>query len=136
MTVSGSGGGFLPLRGAAATKKSCSLNNIMEIAASAASDAAMTKKRNILAFRRTKTMRNEKGIATWVIVLIIAIVIVAAIFWSRYFAKPMATVMMQGADQAQPAIEKAKRASDAVSKANQVTEDIAKKAGQEPAPEK
>lgn len=81
-------------------------------------------------------MRNEKGIATWVIVLIIAIVIVAAIFWSRYFAKPMATVMMQGADQAQPAIEKAKRASDAVSKANQVTEDIAKKAGQEPAPEK
>ena len=64
-------------------------------------------------------------------VVIIALIIVAAIYWARYFAKPMATVMMGGAEQAQPAIEKAKQASDAVSRANKVTEEAAKKVSED-----
>jgi hypothetical protein len=43
----------------------------------------------------------------------------------------MATVMMGGAEQAQPAIEKAKQASDAVSRANKVTEEAAKKVSED-----
>ena len=72
-------------------------------------------------------MEKEKGISKLVLFVIIALIIVAAIYWARYFAKPMATVMMGGAEQAQPAIEKAKQASDAVSRANKVTEEAAKK---------
>ena len=71
-------------------------------------------------------MKNEKGIATWVVILIFALIVVGAIYFS-YFAKPMATVMMQGADQATPAIEKAQKASEAVGKVNSATEDVAKK---------
>jgi cell division septal protein FtsQ len=44
-------------------------------------------------------MKNEKGISAWAIVLIIALLICAGVLWSKYYAKPMATVMMQGADQ-------------------------------------
>jgi uncharacterized membrane protein YvbJ len=73
-------------------------------------------------------MKNEKGISTWAIILIIAVFIGAAILWFKYFAKPMATVMMGGAEQAQPAIEKAHQASDAVNRANKVVEEAAKKA--------
>jgi hypothetical protein len=62
-----------------------------------------------------------------VLFLIIAIIIIAAIYWARYFAKPMATVMMGGTEQARPAIEKAKQANDAVNKNNQMTEDAARK---------
>ena len=72
-------------------------------------------------------MKNEKGASKWVLIIIIALIIVAAIYWSKYFAKPMATVMMGGAEQAQPAIEKAKQASDAMSRANRVAEEAAKK---------
>ena len=78
-------------------------------------------------------MKNEKGISKFSLFLIIAIIIVAAICWARYFAKPMATVMMGGAEQARPAIEKAKQASDAVNRANQVTEDAARKASEDAA---
>jgi uncharacterized protein (UPF0333 family) len=78
-------------------------------------------------------MKNEKGISKLVLFLIIAIIIVAAIYWARYFAKPMATVMMGGAEQAQPAIEKARQASDAVNRATQVTEDAAKKINEDAA---
>jgi uncharacterized membrane protein YvbJ len=81
-------------------------------------------------------MKNEKGIATWTIILIIALLIGAAILWSKYFAKPMATVMMGGAEQAQPAIEKAQQASDAVSRANKVAEEAAKKASEDADKEK
>ena len=76
-------------------------------------------------------MEKEKGISKLVLVVIIALIIVAAIYWARYFAKPMATVMMGGAEQAQPAIEKAKQASDAVSRANKVTEESAKKVSED-----
>ena len=76
-------------------------------------------------------MEKEKGISKLVLVVIIALIIVAAIYWARYFAKPMATVMMGGAEQAQPAIEKAKHASDAVSRANKVTEEAAKKVSED-----
>ncbi len=72
-------------------------------------------------------MKNEKGISKWVLLLIIGIIIIAAIYWSKYFAKPMATVMMGGAEQAQPAIEKAKQASDVASQANKAAEEAAKK---------
>ena len=41
--------------------------------------------------------------------------------------------MMGGAEQAQPAIEKAKQASDAVNRVNQVTEDVARKANEDAA---
>jgi uncharacterized membrane protein YvbJ len=77
-------------------------------------------------------MKNEKGISTWAVILIIALIIGAAIFWSKYFAKPMATVMMQGADQAKPAIERAHRASDVSDSANKVIEDTAKKVNEDP----
>jgi hypothetical protein len=73
-------------------------------------------------------MEKEKGISKLVLFVIIALIIVAAIYWARYFAKPMATVMMGGAEQAQPAIEKARQASDAMSRANKVAEEAAKKA--------
>lgn len=76
-------------------------------------------------------MEKEKGISKLVLVVIIALIIVAAIYWARYFAKPMATVMMGGAEQAQPAIKKAKQASDAVSRANKVTEEAAKKVSED-----
>jgi len=76
-------------------------------------------------------MKNERGISKLALFLIIAIVIVAAIYWARYFAKPMATVMMGGAEQARPAIEKAKQASDAVNRTNQITEDAARKASED-----
>jgi hypothetical protein len=76
-------------------------------------------------------MNNEKGISTWAIILIIAILIGAGILWSKYFAKPMATVMMGGAEQAQPAIEKARQASDMVNRANKVAEEAAKKASED-----
>lgn len=73
-------------------------------------------------------MKNEKGVSKLVLFLIVAIIIIAAIYWTRYFAKPMATVMMGGAEQARPAIEKAEQASDAVNRNNQMTEDAARKA--------
>ena len=78
-------------------------------------------------------MKNEKGISKLSLFLIIAIIIVTAICWARYFAKPMATVMMGGIDQAQPAIEKAKQASDAVNRTNQVTEEAARKTSEDAA---
>lgn len=81
-------------------------------------------------------MKNEKGISKLSLFLIIAIIIVAAIYWARYFAKPMATVMMGGAEQAQPSIEKARQASDAVSKANKVVEDATKKINEDAEKEK
>jgi len=72
-------------------------------------------------------MKKQKGISKVVLFLLIAILIIAAIYWARYFAKPMATVMMGGAEQARPAIEKAKQASDAVNRNNQATEDAVRK---------
>jgi len=78
-------------------------------------------------------MKNEKGVSKLVLFLIIAIIIIAAIYWARYFAKPMATVMMGGAEQARPAIEKAKQASDAVNRVNQITQDVEKKVGEDAA---
>lgn len=81
-------------------------------------------------------MKDEKGISKLVLFVIIAIIIVAAIYWAKYFARPMATVMMGGAEQAQPAIEKAHRASDAISQTNKVTEEAAKKVGDDMEKEK
>jgi len=78
-------------------------------------------------------MNNEKGISKLFLLLIIALIIIAAIYWARYFAKPMATVMMGGAEQARPAIEKAKQASDAVNRNNQATEDAEKKTSEDAA---
>ena len=72
-------------------------------------------------------MKNERGISTWAIILIIALLIGAAFLWTKYFAKPMATVMMQGADQAKPAIEKAHKASDTAEHAVKAAEDATKK---------
>ncbi|MGA2331005.1 MAG: hypothetical protein ABSG75_04535 [Syntrophales bacterium] len=62
--------------------------------------------------------------------MIIVIIIAAAIYWAKYFAKPMATVMMGGAEQAQPVIEKAKQASDAMNRATKAAEEVAKKASE------
>lgn len=78
-------------------------------------------------------MKDERGISKLSLFLIIALIIIAAIYWAKYFAKPMATVMMGGAEQAQPAIEKAKQASDAVNRVNQVTEEEARKASEDAA---
>lgn len=72
-------------------------------------------------------MKNEKGISTWAVIVIIALLIGAGFLWSKYFAKPAAEVMMQGADQAQPAIERAHKASDAAERAGRLTEEAARK---------
>ncbi len=72
-------------------------------------------------------MKNEKGMSSWVVIVIIALLIAAGFLWSKYFAAPTATVMMQGADQAKPAIEKAHQASDAADRAGKIAEDAAKK---------
>jgi archaellum component FlaF (FlaF/FlaG flagellin family) len=72
-------------------------------------------------------MKNEKGISTWAVILIIALLIGAAVLWTKYFARPMATVMMQGADQAKPAIERANKASESVSRTIKVEEEATKK---------
>jgi uncharacterized protein (UPF0333 family) len=77
-----------------------------------------------------QTMKNEKGISKLVLFVIIVIIIASAICWAEYFAKPMATVMMGGAEQAQPAIEKAKEASDAMNSATKAAEEVAKKASE------
>lgn len=74
-------------------------------------------------------MSNERGLSVWAVILLIALLIGGGLVWSKYFAKPTAEVMMQGADQAKPAIEKAHRASDAVERANQLTEETADKIG-------
>ncbi len=71
-------------------------------------------------------MKNENGISKLVLFVIIVIIIVAAIYWAKYFAKPTATVMMGGAEQAQPAIEKAKQASDTMNRATKAAEGTAK----------
>lgn len=81
-------------------------------------------------------MKNEKGISIWSVILLIAVLIGAAILWSWYFAKPMATVMMGGAEQAQPAIEKARKAGDMVSQADKATEEQNKKLTEESDKEK
>jgi len=75
-------------------------------------------------------MKNEKGISKLVLFVIIALIVFAAIWWAKYFAKPMATIMMGGAEQAQPAIEKANQASDTMNKATQAAEEAAKKASE------
>lgn len=75
-------------------------------------------------------MRNEKGIATWIIILVIALIVGGAYLWSKHFAKPAATVMMQGADQAKPAIERAERAKTSMDNVTKSAEDIGKKASQ------
>ena len=43
----------------------------------------------------------------------------------------MATVMMGGAEQAQPMIDKAKKASDTMNRATQATEEAVKKASED-----
>ena len=72
-------------------------------------------------------MKNDKGISKLVLFVIIALIIIAALWWAKYFAKPMATVMMGGAERAQPAIEKAQKASEVVDKVNHATADVANK---------
>jgi archaellum component FlaF (FlaF/FlaG flagellin family) len=72
-------------------------------------------------------MKNEKGISTWAVILIIALLVAAGIVWSKYFAEPTATVMMQGADQAKPALEKAHQASDTADRAVKAAEEATKK---------
>jgi len=72
-------------------------------------------------------MSNEKGISAWTVLVILALLIGAGFLWSKYFAEPTAEVMMQGAQQAKPAIEKAHQASNAVSRASGLAADAAKK---------
>lgn len=72
-------------------------------------------------------MKKDKGISKVVLFVIIVIIIAAAIYWAKYFAKPMATVMMGGAEQAQPAIEKAKQARDAMNSVTKAAEEATKK---------
>ena len=76
-------------------------------------------------------MKNEKGVSKLVFLVIIVIIIVAAIYWAKYFAKPMATVMMGGAELAQPAIDKAKKVSDTIDRATRATEEAVKKADED-----
>jgi len=71
-------------------------------------------------------MKEEHGVSAWAVILLIALLIGAGLLWAKYFAEPTATVMMQGADQAKPAIERAHRASDAVDQTNKKTEDAVK----------
>jgi hypothetical protein len=78
-------------------------------------------------------IKNERGISKLVLFVIIAIIIVAAIYWAKYFAKPMATVMTGGAEQAQPAIEKAKQTRDAMNRVTQATEEATRKANEDAA---
>ena len=76
-------------------------------------------------------MQNEKDISKLLFLVIIVIFIVALIYWAKHFARPMATVMMGGAEQAQPAIDKPKKASNAMNRATQATEEAARKAGED-----
>ena len=76
-------------------------------------------------------MKNEKGASKWFIIFLIALAIAAGLYWSKYFAKPMATVMMQGADQAKPAIEQAGQAKASMDSVTRAAEDISKKANEE-----
>jgi hypothetical protein len=78
-----------------------------------------------------RKMEKEKGISKLVLFVIIALIIIAAIYGARYFAKPTAIVMMGGAEQAQPVIEKAKQASDATNRANRAAEEAVKKASED-----
>jgi hypothetical protein len=78
-------------------------------------------------------MKNEKGISKLVLFVIIAIIIIAALYWAKYFARPMATVMTGGAEQARPVIEKAQQAADTMSRATQATEEATRKASEDAA---
>jgi len=77
-------------------------------------------------------MKNEKGISTWAVILIVALLIGAGLLWFKYFAEPTATVMMQGADQAKPAIEKAQQASDAAEQAGKAVEEATRQLNEAP----
>lgn len=77
-------------------------------------------------------MRNEEGISKVLVIVLIALLVIGVIYWAKYYAQPMATVMTGGAEQAKPAIEQAHRAGDAMSNMTKVTEDISKKANEEP----
>jgi len=81
-------------------------------------------------------MKNEKGISKVLVIVLLVLLAIGVIYWAKYYAQPMATVMTGGAEQAKPAIQSANRASDAMSNMTHVTEDVSKKANEEPAPEK
>ncbi len=81
-------------------------------------------------------MKNEKGVSVWAVILLIAALIGAVILWSKYFAKPMTTMMMGGVEQAQSAIGNARKASDLVNRANKITEEENKKLSEDAEKEK
>ena len=76
-------------------------------------------------------MKNEKGITKLVLYLIIAVIIVAAIYYFSRLSRPMATVMTGGAEQAQPAIDKAKQATNTMNKVTQTTEEMTRKVNED-----
>jgi len=76
-------------------------------------------------------MKSQKGVSRWGVILIIALLIAAGFFWSKYFARPTATVMTQGLDEAKPALEKAHRMSDTAERAVRAAEEATKKMNEE-----
>lgn len=77
------------------------------------------------------SMRNQKGISKLAIVVLIALLIVILVIWSNYFSKPLTTVMTGGIERAEPAMDKAKQAGDAIDRLNRTTDETAKKIDEE-----
>jgi hypothetical protein len=76
-------------------------------------------------------VNNPKGISPLIVIVLIALLIVFAVVWVKYFSKPLTTVMTGGIERAEPAIDKARQAGDALEKLNRSTDETAKKLDEE-----
>lgn len=76
-------------------------------------------------------MKNQKGISKLTVIVLLAALIAFAAIWSMYFSKPLTTVMTGGIERAEPAMDKARQASDAIEKLNRATDETARKLNEE-----
>ena len=75
-------------------------------------------------------MKKEKGISKMGVIIILALVIIAAIYGAKYFGTPVTKVMMQGMDHAKDDLEKANQANDTMNRATDAANEAVRKANQ------
>ena len=76
-------------------------------------------------------MKNQTGISKMVVIVLLLLLIAFVVMWFRYFSGPFATVMTGGIERAEPAMDKARQASDAIEKLNRATDETARKLNEE-----
>lgn len=76
-------------------------------------------------------MKNQAGISKMLVIVLLLLLVAFVAVWSRYFSGPLATVMTGGIERAEPSMDKARQASDAIEKLNRSTDETAKKLDEE-----